>query len=128
MGISHSFHKLEKLSHKATIDAIFQKKGESIFKPPILFVYLKTELRTPFSCQIMISVGKRKFKRATDRNHIKRQISESYRLQKHRIYDAIAGKNQYALGILYLANKHVSSEEIDKRLTLAIDEFIKRIK
>ena len=127
MGVSYTFHKLEKLSHKATIDAIFQKKGISIFKPPILLVYLQTELHTPFSCQVMVSVGKRKFKRATDRNRIKRQIHEIYRVQKHRIYDAISGDTQYALGILYLAKEHNSSEDISKQLTAAIDEFIKRI-
>ncbi|MDA0778374.1 MAG: ribonuclease P protein component [Bacteroidetes bacterium] len=67
----------KKLCHKATIDAIFKKKGESVFKSPILLAYYKTELITPFKCQVMISVGKRKFKKAVDRHRIKRQISES---------------------------------------------------
>jgi ribonuclease P protein component len=127
MGTSQTFHKQEKLSHKATIDAIFQKKGESIFKPPLLLAYLKTELITPFSCQVMISVGKRKFKKAVDRNHIKRRIAESYRMQKQRIYDAITDDSQYAIGILYLANDIKSFEEIDKSLTLAIDAFVKKL-
>ena len=74
MGTSNSFHKHEKLCHKATIDAIFKKKGESVFKPPILLAYYKTELITPFKCQVMISVGKRKFKKAIDRHRVKRQI------------------------------------------------------
>jgi ribonuclease P protein component len=128
MGTTNSFHKLEKLSHKASIDAIFQKKGQSIFKPPILLAYLKTELHSPYSCQVMISVGKRKFKNATDRNRIKRQIADAYRKQKHRIYDVITDDSQFALGILFLGKTHPTYEEVENKLTLAIDEFIKRIK
>ena len=128
MGSLHTFHKLEKLSHKSSIDAIFQKKGKSIFKPPILFVYFKTDLRTPYPCQIMVSVGKRKFKSAVHRNQIKRQITDIYRLQKHLIYEVIPEDTKYALGILYLDNKMPSHSILEQNLTLAIDEFIKRIK
>ncbi|HBN02898.1 MAG TPA: ribonuclease P protein component [Bacteroidetes bacterium] len=128
MGTSNSFHKHEKLCHKATIDAIFKKKGESVFKPPILLAYYKTELITPFKCQVMISVGKRKFKKAIDRHRVKRQISESYRLHKQRIYEAIVDDSQYAIGLLYLSDKHVTSAIIDKSVHLAIDELIRKIK
>jgi len=128
MGILNTFHKLEKLSHKASIDAIFQKKGQSIFKPPILLAFLKTNLLTPYSCQVFVSVGKRKFKKAVDRNRIKRQIIDVYRLNKNRIYEVITDDTQYALGILFLGKDQPTSSEIEKNVTLAIDEFIKRIK
>ena len=128
MGNTNTFHKLEKLAHKASIDAIFQKKGQSIFKPPILLAFLKTELHTPYSCQVFVSVGKRKFKKAVDRNRIKRQITDVYRLQKNRIYEAITDDSKYAIGILFLGKAQPTSSEIEKYVTLAIDEFIKRIK
>jgi ribonuclease P protein component len=127
MGTSNIFHKKEKLSHKETIDSIFQKNGESIFHPPLLFVYLKKELKTPYSCQLLVSVGKRKFKKASDRNRIKRQITEIYRLQKQRIYQAIKGDAQYAIGIIYLGKELPEYQILEKKLTLSIDEFIKRI-
>lgn len=127
MGSDFTFQKAEKLSHKVTIDSIFQKKGTSIFKPPILFVYLKTDLRTPFPCQVLFSVGKRKFKSAVKRNAIKRQIREAYRLNKHRLYAVIQAEDKYAIGILYLNDTQVTYEVIDKQLNLAIDEFVKRL-
>ena len=128
MGESYTFHKLEKLSHKASIDAIFQKKGNSIFKPPILLAYYATELHTPYPCQLLVSVGKRKFKHAVDRNRIKRQITDIYRLQKNRIYESIPGDEKYAIGILFLGKQMPAHTDLEKNVTAAIDEFIKRIK
>lgn len=128
MGNTHSFHKLEKLSHKATIDAIFQKKGKSIFKPPILLAYFKTDLQTPYPCQLLVSVGKRKFKSAVERNQIKRQITDIYRVQKRRLYEVIPKDTKYAVGILYLDKKKPSHALLQQNITLAIDEFIKRVK
>lgn len=128
MGNLNTLHKLEKLSHKASIDAIFQKKGKSIFKPPILLAYLDTDLITPFPCQLMVSVGKRKFKNATDRNRIKRQITDIYRREKHRIYESITDDKKFAIGILFLGKEKPSYESLHKNLNLAIDEFVKRTK
>lgn len=126
MGSVHTLHKLEKLSHKATIDAIFQKKGKSIFKGPILFVYYKTDLYTPYPCQLMVSVGKRKFKRAVDRNSIKRRITEVYRLRKLSMYNSIGQDSKYAIGILFLGKKMPTYQEIELHTEAAIDDFIKR--
>ena len=127
MGTSNTFHKKEKLSHKETIDSIFNKKGESIFNPPILFVYLKKELKKPYPSQFFVSVCKRKFKKAVDRNRIKRQITNVLRLQKQRIYLSIKNDVQYAIGVIYLGKEMPDYQILEKKLTLSIDEFIKRI-
>lgn len=125
MGLLNTFHKLEKLSHKASIDAIFQKKGKSIFKVPVLLAYYKTDLITPFPCQVFVSVGKRKFKRAVDRNRIKRQITDIYRRNKHKLYDAIPENEQYAIGILYLGKKHPDPQDLELKIIACINDFIK---
>ena len=128
MGNVHTLQKLEKLSHKATIDAIFQKKGNSIFKTPVLLAYYKTDLRTSFPCQLFVSVGKRKFKHAVDRNRIKRQLTDIYRLQKHRMYEVIPQGTTYAIGILFLGKTMPTHSELEKHLIAAIDELIERVK
>ena len=73
-------------------------------------------------------MGKRKFKKAVDRNRIKRQITNIYRLQKQRIYQSIKNDDQYAIGVIYLGKELPDNHLLEKKLTLSIDEFIKRIK
>jgi ribonuclease P protein component len=72
-------------------------------------------------------VGKRKFKKAVDRNRIKRQITNVLRLQKQRIYLSIKNDVQYAIGVIYLGKEMPDYQILEKKLTLSIDEFIKRI-
>lgn len=127
MGVSHTFHKQEKLSHKASIDAIFQKKGKSIFRVPVLLAYYKTDLLTPFPCQVFVSVGKRKFKHAVDRNRIKRQITDIYRRHKHKLYEAIPVDSKYAIGILYLGKQHPNPQDLEQKIIYCIDNFIKHL-
>jgi len=54
------------------------------------------------SAQVLISVPKKNFKRAVDRNKIKRLIRESYRVNKFLLYSSLERNNkQLAIGILY---------------------------
>ena len=80
----NTFTKEERLCAKRRIDTLF-KSGSSFVLYPfrIVFVFEKNkETENPPPCQSIISVSKRRFKTAVDRNAIKRMMRESYRLQK----------------------------------------------
>lgn len=125
---AHSFHSSERLKKRSLIEAIFNKQGRSIISGPILFVYLNTELETSFPCQAMFSVSKRKFKRAHDRNRIKRLMKEAYRLNKHQIYDVLnESGQQYAIALLYLDKSIPDYHQIEEACKHCINEFVKRI-
>ena len=122
MGNSHTLCKQEKLSHKASIDAIFQKKGKSVFRPPVLVAHYKTDLRTSQPCQLLVSVGKRKFKKAVIRNKIKRQILDIYRRNKHILYDAIPPGEKYAIGILFLGKTLPKFDDLERKIVTCLEE------
>jgi len=59
-------------------------------------VYEITELPVTFPAQVMFSASKRIFKRAHDRNRVKRLLREAYRKQKHIVYTSLSGANKQA--------------------------------
>ena len=113
-----SFPKKEKLTSKIIIDRLF-KDGQSRFKYPFRVLFLSDdEYSEPFP-QLIISVSKRNFKRAVDRNRIKRLIREAYRLQKEELLSLFSFKPSY-VAILYTAKEEIQLEELKKKLYLII--------
>ena len=70
----------------------------------------------------MISVSRRRFKRAIDRNRVKRQIREAYRKNKSEYLYAWLNKkeNSIALMFSYVGKEILPSSEIEKKLILAL--------
>ena len=113
-----SFPKKEKLTSKIIIDRLF-KDGQSKFKYPFRVLFLSDKLYSEPFPQLVISVSKRNFKRAVDRNRIKRLIREAYRLQKEELLALFPSKPSY-VAILYTAKEEIQLEELKKKLYLII--------
>jgi ribonuclease P protein component len=124
-GVQYTFSKEERLSHRDTISLLFSRKGKSLSRGPILLAYLETELPTSFPAQVLVSVGKKRFKRAVIRNRIKRKIKESYRLQKHQLYDVLQHK-QLAILIIYTGKTEPNFSSVNMHVSLLMNELIKR--
>lgn len=116
----HTLSKDERLSWKRYIDLLFEK-GQSFVAFPLRVVYLpmEEEMRAPVS--IMISVPKKKFKRAVKRNQIKRQVREAYRVRKHDLIEPLAEKNRGMLvAFLYIDKEIHTFADMEKAMTKAI--------
>lgn len=82
--MKNTFTKEERLCSKRLIESLFHK-GSSFVVYPYRVVFLLTETEgSPFSMQSILSVSKRRFKRAVDRNFLKRRMREAFRLKKGR--------------------------------------------
>ena len=68
--------------------------------------------------RILVSVPKRNFKHAVDRNRIKRQVREAYRKNKAVLTDFLAKKNERSVAVAFVwtDSKHRKSAEIDHRV------------
>jgi ribonuclease P protein component len=102
-----SFGKAEKLKSQKEISLLFEK-GRSVYFYPVKILYLyeprSTKTENPVKCGV--SVSSKKFKRAVDRNFLKRRMREAYRLNKAELINIAIQKNmEVNLFILFLANE-----------------------
>jgi ribonuclease P protein component len=109
-----SFKKEERLCSKKLIDQLF-REGSSFNLYPLRFIYIKQLPPTAIVPQVLISVSKRNFKKAVDRNRLKRQIREAYR-QNKTILQTEGQSSIQLLGILYIAKEKKPFKIIQKKL------------
>lgn len=83
---SETFRKEERITSKLIIDKLFQGNNPSLMAYPFRVVYMDVP-RGDVPVSIMISVPKKRFHNAVDRNRIKRLVREAYRKQKHLLWN-----------------------------------------
>ena len=105
----HSFKKEERLCNIKLIEKLYHD-GSSFLVYPFRIVWLPEDLNSGLPVQVLISVPKKKFKRATDRNLIKRRIREIYRL--HKSEDLYPFLNEHSVKLL-LAINYIGKEIAD---------------
>jgi ribonuclease P protein component len=116
----YSLPKEERLSWKRYIDILFDK-GQSFVAFPLRVVYLPVENPMPAPVSILASVSKKKIKRAVERNYIKRQLREAWRVRKYELADVLAGKNKALfLAFLYIDKKTHPFAEMEKAMAKAV--------
>ena len=123
----YTLSKEERLSWKRYIDLLFAK-GQSFVAFPLRVVYLPVEEDSLAPVSILISVPKKKFKRAVKRNLIKRQIREVYRVRKYTLIDPLVEKNSRILvAFLYLDKEIRSFAEMEKAMTKALTTLVNKV-
>ncbi|MCD8318332.1 MAG: ribonuclease P protein component [Paraprevotella sp.] len=123
-----SFHKSERVCSRRIIEALFAggNKSMSAFPLRAVFMTLPSEEHAP-AASVLISVSKRRFKRAVKRNRVKRQIREAYRHNKTILEQALGpyGNLRVVVAFLWLSDRLYTSAEVAenvKRLMVRIAE------
>lgn len=118
--MTHTLHKAERLNRKKVIEKMFAGGSRSFSLFPLRVVWLPVEgLDAPVS--ILVSVSKRRFKRAVKRNRVKRRIREAYRLNKQPLLEAVRQSGcQLAVAFIYLSDRVAESSLIAERMRVAL--------
>ena len=106
-----TFQKEERLTKEKNIQELFEKGSSFYLFPFKVFFMPNPDTEYPFH-QVLISVSKKNFKRAVDRNLIKRRMREAYRLQKQSIPSAA----KIWIGYIYSHSEILKSDEMKKKM------------
>ncbi len=123
--MAFTYPKNEKLKSKTTIDLLFSE-GKSVSKYPLRLVFTPIDLQNNEKIKIGVSVSKKYFKHAVDRNYFKRVLRETYRLNKHLLIDNI--NRPYAVMFFYQTKDRLKYEEIYEKTIQIFHKFLIVIK
>lgn len=122
--MDYTFKKSEKLKSKKNIEQLFLE-GSSVTAFPLRLMYLQTSFKDGANIKIGVSVSKRNFKKAVDRNRIKRLMREAYRLNKNSYFNNIT--TQYALMILYIGTDKPKFKTLETKIKLLFEQFLNKV-
>ena len=111
----------EKVKSKKEIEALFSE-GNSIAKYPVRLIYKKMTVEKEMDIRAAVSVSKRNFKKAVDRNRIKRLLRESYRKNKYLVHNNTT--HQFAFMFLYTGKKIPEYIMIESKIKQLLKKFI----
>jgi ribonuclease P protein component len=124
-----SFGKPERLCSKKLIEELFNNQGvHKIVEHPFLFLWKEAQFDSIYPAQVLIIVSKKLFPRATDRNKIKRQIRELYRLHKHSIYEVLEKHQKRATFAVMYRDSQMPVKPVNKQQSsLITTQFAKLV-
>lgn len=122
--LSFTYNKKEKLKSKKLIDQLFTE-GQSVSAYPLRLVYLATDFEDDVIAKTGVSVSKRNFKTAVDRNRIKRLLREAYRLNKATFFNNLTA--QHAFMVLYIGKEKPTYTQVETKMKTLFDKFSSKV-
>lgn len=126
--VRYTFTKEEKLKKRKEIEQLFVK-GRSFQAYPLRWVWLpipSSEMKAPI--KMTVSVSKKRFKLAVDRNSVKRLMRETWRLNKHLLYEQLNENEHYSLMLIYTAKEPPKFSFLEKQMKKGMKIFAKKRK
>lgn len=121
----NTFNKEERLCSRKLLDLLF-KNGSSFLLYPYRISYLFVDAEHRYPAQVVINVAKKRYKRAVDRNLIKRRSREAYRLQKElELYTLLPDTEKLLLlSIQFVGKKIYKYSFFEKKLAAALKRLM----
>jgi len=126
--LKYTFNKGERLKSQKLIELLFAK-GKRLKSFPLQMVYLQIDHDSDYLFQAGFSVSKRSFKKAVDRNHIKRLMREAYRLERPEILELNDARHtkKYVFMFIYIGNEQLAYQELALQMKKLLQQFTEKI-
>ena len=127
MKLRHTFRKEEKLKSSKRIKQLFTS-GNGFLLYPFRVNWQTVPTDSKYPAKVLISASKKHFKKAVQRNHLKRICREAYRKNKHILYEKLADKQTSIIfSLIYIGNEEEPYPTIEKKIIAALHRLISEI-
>ena len=123
----NTFSKSEHLCGEKRITRLFTQ-GEAFIAYPLRVVFIIEPKKDEEPASVLVSVPKKRFKRAVKRNRLKRLMREAYRLNKQLILEKLNEKQlQIHIAFNYVSDDELDFVTIEKKVKLSLLKLIDKI-
>ena len=124
-----TLRKNERIASRRLIDQLFAgSSSHSLAAFPVRVVYIiKERAREESPVQVLVSVSKRHFRHAVDRNRAKRQLREAWRRHKATLASALPADKCLALAFLWLSDSPQPSAVVERRVCGLVQRIAKHL-
>lgn len=122
----YTLGKHERLKSRKQIERLF-KEGKSFVLPPFRISYFTEEAdkNLLWPLQFGVGAGTRSFKKAVDRNRVKRLVREAWRLQKNILADELGQQNKRMdVFMIYTGRKLPNYSDVYEKTGLVIKKLL----
>ncbi len=127
MQLRKTFKREERLKSKRVITQVFAS-GKSFLVHPFKVNWQIRKEHGRYPARVLISVSKKNFRKASERNQVKRVIREAYRQNKYLLYDFLKEQDiQCDFAIIYIARDHDSYSLIEKKIITLLNRLISEL-
>ena len=125
---SPTFNKRERIVSRKLIEQLFSKGSSfSVSVFPLRIVVMETaRMADNIPVQVLVSVSKRHFKHAVDRNRVKRQVREAYRHHKQILTEKVQQEQTLAIAFIWLADELNESATVEKSVKRLLGKVAER--
>lgn len=120
-----TYPKTDKLKSRTVINSLFTE-GKTVARFPLRLAYIEVDLEVNEKIKFGVSVSKKHFKKAVDRNYFKRVLRECYRLNKHLILEP--SDKKYAFMFFYQTKERLTYQEINEKTIQLFLKFREAVK
>lgn len=124
----NTFPLKEHLKSKKTIEKLYAG-GTSVTAYPLRAVFIQQNREEQdVTASVLISVAKKRFRHAVDRNLVKRRIREAYRTSKHPLTEILENNDKrIAVAILYIDTRHNSTAFIKRKMEKLLEGILAKL-